>query len=373
MDILVNIVCLLLVIGILTFIHELGHFLAAKLVGAKVLEFSLGFGPQLLHKEYKGTMYSLRILPFGGYVKILGDGDPSSEEEKIDINSEDSLKKKSKISQMFVMLAGITMNVFLAILLYTVYLGFNSWKYWTPFDVNPVGAEISSEISYELASEGGAKDSGMYERGVIKNIDNKDINSVEDITNIFLSNKGNTVKVYACEYTEKECSTFDIKLSDEGKAGMYLGNFVLDYSQNKVFSGASHLVNMVKLITSIFSILFQDAKQTGDYSALSDSVSGPVGIYFATGFYISQGIVAFIGFVADLSLSLAIMNILPIPALDGGRFIIIFIESILRKDLDSRVENLIINISFILLILLIFLVMIKDILNINELKDLLGQ
>ena len=169
MTIIINILLLLAVISILTFVHELGHFLAAKAVKAKVLEFSIGFGPKLISKKGKETEFSLRALPFGGYVKILGDGDPTQEKESR--KDKGNLKNKSKWAQMLVMLAGVTMNILLAITLYTIYLGSNGWKMIvsnTYEDFKPVGAVISkerySDIPYEIATEDGAFAAGMYEK-----------------------------------------------------------------------------------------------------------------------------------------------------------------------------------------------------------------
>ena len=127
MDVIITILLLVLVLGILVFIHELGHFLAARLVGATVYEFALGYGPKLFSKKYKGTEYSIRILPLGGFVKILGDGDPGKDGEE-DLKKQDvsgNLKNKSKIAQIFVMLAGVSMNILLAITAYFLILGFS--------------------------------------------------------------------------------------------------------------------------------------------------------------------------------------------------------------------------------------------------------
>src|SRR5690606_6664000 len=111
-------------------------------------------------------------------------------------------------------------------------------------------------------------------------------------------------------------------------------------------------INVLKLTGQVLGNLFSEAKETGDYSELSNTVSGPVGIYFVIDYFKTLGIYVFLGIIADLSLSLAVINLLPIPALDGGRAFILLIESIVRKDLNEKVESAIINISFIFLILL---------------------
>ena len=377
MSVIINILLLLVVISVLTFVHELGHFIAAKLVKAKVLEFSVGFGPKIYSKKKNETDFSIRALPFGGYVKILGDGDPT--ESKENRKDKGNLKNKSKPAQMFVMLAGVTMNILLAICLYTLYLANNNWQFTIGSaydDIHPVGAVIVkervSDIPYMLAESGGAKDSGMYEEGYIVSINEEEILDYDELTNTLENLKGETASIHVCDM-DNNCNIFDVLISEDGKLGVYTGynyNAYLDYSKNKVFSGFSHSINVVKLTGEALSSLVSDAKKTGDYSELSNAVSGPVGIYFIVDYFKTLGLISFLGVLADLSLSLALINIFPIPALDGGRFFILLIESIVRKDLDERVEAAIINISFIFLILFIILIMVKDIVNINELKSL---
>lgn len=378
MSILINILLLVLVISVLTFVHELGHFLAAKLVGAKVFDFSVGFGPKLLSKKVKETTYNIRALPFGGFVKILGDGDPTSLEE--DIKDDGNLKNKSKLAQIFVMLAGVTMNFFLAVLFYTIFLSSSDWRLDISGDYKdfkPVGAVMNeervSDLPYQLTTESGAISSGLYEEGYIKTVNGVEIDRYDDFTKVLDGKKDITVDIEACTLESNLCKIFTVPVGNDGKIGMYIGdNYIsyLDYSDKKIVSGVSHSINVVKLTGSVLGNLFSEAKETGDYSALSNSVSGPVGIYFIIDYFKDLGIFVFLGIVADLSISLAIMNLLPIPALDGGRALILLVESIVRKDLDEKVEAIIINVSFIFLIILIIGIMFKDILNIEQLQSL---
>lgn len=377
MAIIINILLLLGVISILTFVHELGHFIAARLVKAKVVEFAIGFGPKIFSKRRNDTLFSLRALPFGGYVKILGDGDPTSEKESL--KESGNLKNKSKWAQMFAMLAGVSMNILLAIILYTIYLGNNSWRMGvsnTYKDFKPVGAVISkerfSDVPYELATQDGAFASGMFEKGYIVNINGNLIDNHFELPKELEKYKGQFVDVYACNESE-ECDTFNVEVNKEGKIGVYTGDnyeIFIDYTNNKFFSGVSHSINVIKLTVGALSSLISEAKESGDYSELSNTVSGPIGIYFIIDYFKTLGVITFLGILADLSLSLALINLLPIPALDGGRFFILLIESILKRDLNEKIENLIINISFALLILFIVIVMIKDIVNIEQLKSL---
>lgn len=377
MTILINILLLLLVISILTFIHELGHFIAARIVKAKVLDFSIGFGPKILSKKVKSTEYNLRALPFGGFVKILGDGDPTNKKE--DSKDSGNLKNKSKFAQILVMLSGVTMNIILAVVFYIIFLAGSGWRVGIGSeyqDFKPVGASITkeriSDLPYQLTEDSPAKDIGLYEKGYITSVNGTVIDNQEDFRDALKDLKNVDIQLEVCEYESDLCDIFTVHVNEEGKIGMYLGeNYAvyIDYSNNKITSGFSHSINVLKLTGKVLGSLFSEARETGDYSSLSNTVSGPVGIYFIIDYFKDLGIFVFLGVIADLSLSLAIINLLPIPALDGGRAFILLIEGILRKDLNEKVESWIINISFIFLILLIIGIMLKDILNIQQLQS----
>ncbi len=384
--ILVNILLVILVISILVFVHELGHFIAAKLIGVKVFEFALGFGPKVFSKKYKGVEYCIRLLPLGGFVKILGDGDPWVEESvtKKEIE-EENLDKRPKLQQIFVMLAGVTMNIVLAILIYYIVLANSSWKLYVGVDLSkftPIGAEASREkigdVEYtEVKEDGTAFKAGIPAKGKVVSIDGKSIEYNDEISKIVKEKKGQSILMNICNKVNDEegCKDYEIAVSDEGMIGIVtVSNYLytLSYAQHKLTAGFAHLCNNVKLIGSVLTDMFKQAKSTGDYSDLSNSVSGPIGIYYVINRFKSEGMIAFISIVADLSLSLAIMNILPIPALDGGRVFILMIEGIFKKNLNENIKALIINISFFLLLLLMGAVIIKDIVNIEDLKNMFG-
>lgn len=376
MSVVVNILLFLLVVSILTFVHELGHFIAAKAIGAMVFEFAIGFGPKLFSKKIGETMYSIRALPFGGYVKILGDGD--SEEKVTKEDEKKNLNKKPKWQRIIVMLAGVTMNILLSISIYYIVLAANGWELVLNQefkDFKPVGATIYRErdgdVEYELIDGGSAKEAGLPEKGTVKSIDGVKIEYTDEVGKIIRSKKGEYISINAC--IEDVCTDYSVKVSDEGKVGIYmLSNYmvILSYKENKLFAGFSHIRNSLILMGSKLKGLISQAKVTGDYTELSNSVSGPVGIYFVIDYFKKFGIVTFIGMVADLSVSLAIVNLLPIPALDGGRVFILLIEWIVGKELDEKIESKIINISFIFLIIVILFVIIKDIVNIDSIREL---
>lgn len=377
MSIIVNILLLFLVISILTFVHELGHFISAKIIGAKVLEFSLGFGPKLFSKKLGETVYCLRGLPFGGYVKILGDGDPS-EEMNIEVNDERDLRKKPKWQQIFVMLAGVTMNILLAISIYYVVLASNGWELVLNSDFKDfkaIGAEVylerEGDVEYEIIQGGSASKAQLPEKGFIKSIDDKEIIYTEEVGEYISTKKGEKISMNIC--VEDECSDYIVEVPQEGKIGISLpSNYlvILSYKEHKLFAGFSHIRNSLTLIGKKLGEMIGQAKISGDYSELSNSVSGPVGIYFVIDYFKKFGVITFLGMIADLSVSLALVNVLPIPALDGGRVFILLIEWIVGKELDEKIETKIINGSFIFLIILILFIIVKDIVNIDSMKEL---
>ncbi|NLD25081.1 hypothetical protein GX656_00360 [Candidatus Dojkabacteria bacterium] len=377
MSIFVNILLFLLVISILTFVHELGHYVSAKIIGAKVLEFSLGFGPKLFSKKWRETIYSFRGLPFGGYVKILGDGDPG-EEMNSKADDKRDLRKKPKWQQIFVMLSGVTMNILLAISIYYVVLASNGWELVLNSDFKDfkaIGAEVYLEregvVEYEIIEGGKASEAKLPEKGFIKSIDNKEIVYMEEVGEYISTKKGETISINIC--VDEKCSDYVIEVPEEGKIGISLpSNYlvILSYKEHKLFAGFSHIRNSLVLIGNKLEEMIGNARLSGDYSEISNSVSGPVGIYFVIDYFKKFGVIPFLGMIADLSVSLALVNVLPIPALDGGRVLILLLEWIAGKELDEKIETKIINGSFIFLIILILFIIIKDIVNIDSMKEL---
>ena len=377
MSIFVNILLFLLVISILTFVHELGHFVSAKIIGAKVLEFSLGFGPKLFSKKWRETIYSFRGLPFGGYVKILGDGDPG-EEMNSKADDKRDLRKKPKWQQIFVMLSGVTMNILLAISIYYVVLASNGWELVLNSDFKDfkaIGAEVylerEGDVEYEIIEGGKASEAKLPEKGFIKSIDNKEIVYMEEVGEYISTKKGETISLNVC--VDEKCSDYVIEVPEEGKIGISLpSNYlvILSHKEHKLFAGFSHIRNSLVLIGKKLGEMIGNARLSGDYSELSNSVSGPVGIYFVIDYFKKFGVIPFLGMIADLSVSLALVNVLPIPALDGGRVLILLLEWIAGKELDEKIETKIINGSFIFLIILILFIIIKDIVNIDSMKEL---
>jgi len=380
-SVLVNILLYIVVIGVLVFVHELGHYLAAKSVKATIYEFSLGFGPKVVSKEYRGIQYSIRAIPLGGYVKIAGDGDPSTEKGRKERDDPNSLKKKKKIAQAWVMSAGVIMNLLLATGIYYIALSTNDWyvslssefREFEPI-VGEVQYEQLREVEYEGLLEGsGAEEADIPEKGILKKVAGEEVEYSFDIGEILENKKGQQVTVEICE--EDQCQDYEIVVSEEGYLGlMVYSNYIVNisYENNKVLSGPGHLLNMLKLTYGKLTTLFSEAKQTGDYTEVANTFTGPIGIYIVLDYFKQFGFISILSLIADLSISLAIINMLPLPALDGGRVLILIVESIFKKDLNEKVEAVIINVSFIFLMLLMVAILVKDFVTLESIKNMFG-
>jgi regulator of sigma E protease len=237
--------------------------------------------------------------------------------------------------------------------------------------INIVGADVEKILGYSVLEEGNAIKSGVPEYGVIKEINDVAVSDKDTLTAQIEGAKEVTLLV--CDDVGKECGKYPIAVDEEGKIGIFLSyGYILNYSDNKIFAGPLYLANNLKIIGRVFSSMLGTARETGDYSPLSNTVSGPIGIFLLIDSLKTRGFLVFLSLVADLSISLAIMNLLPIPALDGGRVFIVALEGIFRKDFDERVKAIIINGSMIFLMILVVLIMVKDIVNIDSMKEMLG-
>ena len=371
----INILIVVSIFGVVIFIHELGHYIAARLLGAKVLEFSLGMGPKIIGKKIKGIEYNLRAFPIGGYVQILGEGDNEDDDAK----NPGNLKNRPKSAQLVIMLSGVVMNLLLAVAIYYYFIisfGFK-WplgeelKDFEPF-YGEVKIEKVADLKYsEIVEDGGFAEAETPESGLIKSVDGEVIDTSDQLIIYIQKHKDSEVNFELCN---EECTVYPVKVSKDGKAGILLPqnyevNLMYD-GNRKYLSGFAHSLNMVKLIAGKLSEISDEAQETGDYEPVLTSVSGPIGVYFAVDHFKQFGILTLVGFIADFSLTLTILNLLPIPALDGGRVILLLVEMITGKPLNKKFEATLINVSFALLMLLMVAIILKDIIYIDVFKRL---
>lgn len=320
----------ILVFGMLIFFHELGHFIVAKLSDIKVNEFSLGLGPQLISMRLKETHYSIRLLPFGGYVKMEG--------EDTDTSDPRAFNNKSALVRLGVILAGPLMNFILAILLLGI-IGFYSGVPTRQVTVTPgEPAEIS----------------GIQDNDIIHAIDGRKVGHWEEIVEIISGRHNEKISVTVIrdgKYIDYDVTTTVEPKTQRGIIG--IKSVMQKYSVlESIKYGYKKTVLILKLIlVGIYQVL------TGKVKA---DVVGPVGLAHIVGEAAKIGVYQVLYIAAVISANLGLFNLFPIPALDGGRGIFLVFELLRGKPVEPEKEGLIHFIGFGLLMFLMILILFKD-------------
>lgn len=358
----------MIVLGILLFallvvVHEFGHYIAARRNDVDVEEFGIGFPPKIFGKKMgvHRTLYSLNLIPLGGFVKLKGETD--SDKSKNSFGSV-SLIKKAKI-----LLAGVGMNV-VAVYVILLVLAFFSLPKVLPnqFSVTSNEKELNTQVLItDFSKDSVAAKAGIVVGDQVKSVDGIAIQSSEDLQKATSSRPDKTVEVTYRHKNEQKTAT--VKLSNDNGEGR-LGVVPLDATSSRytwsapiVAAGATiqmlwlTLSGIVTIIVGFFIGLFTSQ----DTSAATEAVTGPVGVFFLLKNIGSFGFEYLLVLIASISASLAVVNALPIPALDGGRLALIMAARGLKKKLSPQFENAVHSIGFMVLIGLIILISYFDV------------
>jgi regulator of sigma E protease len=367
MHVILTLILFLLILGILIFVHELGHFMVAKWMGMRVDEFALGFPPRIWARKKGETTYALNIIPLGGYVKIHGES-PDHEED----GEPNSFEKKSVWARIAVILAGVTMNVLFAFVILVIAFSVGFVSISQNLQAVP-GAVVKHNEVYvaDIQKDSPADKAGLKAGDKIKSFIDVTDNSVKTVS---------TVQELV-DYTKAEQTAghnlITVVFDRDGTAmsapvtlaaeGPPLGVYIEPYSTVRVPVWQAPKV-AVKEIGAIFAItwdaLASFGRQLFGHAKLDPNVSGPVGIYQATGSAAQAGVVSVVFLVVALSLNLALLNVLPLPALDGGKFLFLLIEAIAGKRVvGKKFESIITFISFVFLIGLILILSVRDVIR----------
>lgn len=364
---------LILFIGIISFlvlIHELGHFFAAKKIGVKVEEFGLGLPPKIIGKKFKGTEFTLNYLPFGGFVRLKGEEEQNSDS--------DSFESKGVYQRAFVVVAGVVMNFVLAVLIYQVTLHLRDYKSdYFPLlgNIKPYFGEIetTSGLISGLTEESKLDKNLITGGDYIYSVNDTRISSNSQLREIINNSESGSIRVVIKNLRDSSVikeTNVELVVKDSKKyLGIYLGEAArVNYQEmSPVLVGTAHSINIAKLSLESLGLLISKSFETNDISVVSENVAGPVGIYNIVDtinqnndYLISLDIVELI---AMLSLSLAIMNILPIPAVDGGRLVFLIYEMVSRKKASPRFEMAVNKFGMVFLLFLLISITVKDISN----------
>lgn len=330
-----TIITSILVFGLLILVHELGHYFVARLTGIKVLELAIGFGPKLYSWRKNETDYSVRVFPLGGFCRMLGENPEEASEA-------DSFSQKPILSRAAVLFAGAAMNLFLAITVFFIVF----------FFIIGIPDTDSARIGYVI--EGSPAEAiGIQTGDTIAAIDGVSVDKWEEVLTI-ISAKPNTniMLIIEREGIFKELSVVSETAPDSTRGMIGIGPVIQKYK----------LLPSLQASLQRFGVVIASVSQVVTGQAPLD-IAGPVGIIFVIGEVAQTGFVNLMMLTALISISLGIVNLLPIPALDGGRLFLLLVEALRGRRIDPEKEGIIHFIGFALLILSILYVTYQDLLR----------
>lgn len=366
---MLSVLIFILILSVLVMFHEFGHFLAAKRAGIGVEEFGFGLPPRIWGKKIGQTLYSINWLPFGGFVKLIGE-DPTDKRRE----EPNSYYVKPLSSRMKVVVAGVVFNFILAVLIFYIVIFALGFKVSLPLLVDHQFKFVNQTKQVLVADvvQGGAAAGAGLSVGdsIIRAGDNK-IASIEDLQKVVRASQDKELKLTVENPVNNKIRQVVVvpKYNEELKnpaIGVSLGELVvLNYQTlpQKFLSGFVHSYSTLEYSGKIFGQLIGFAIRERDITPVSEGVSGPVGIAQITTQAVALGPISVLQLFGLLSLNLAAVNILPIPALDGGRFFFLIIEAVTRRRVYPQVEKWAHSIGFAVLLGLIILVTYNDIIK----------
>lgn len=356
MGTILNILLFIFILGILVFVHELGHFLTAKKSGVYIHEFSIGMGP--LVKQIKGKdgiNYSIRALPLGGFVQMAGEIYEDDDTHKIP--KEQFMCNRPWYQRLIILVAGVFNNFLLAIvLLFVIAL------IW--------GAPSSKPQVYDVTKDSAAEQAGLKAGDVITAVNGDKVSTWDKAQLLLLLKDKDGIYEIAVKHKNGQKETLEIKpktVKDEKGNKRKVFGIEMRSEIQKGDNALEHIGISAKYAFQKFGSTLEQMWLTivnllsGKISV--NSLSGPVGIYTVVGETRKAGIENVLFLIAYLSINLGIMNILPIPALDGGHVLFLLIELVTKKKVNEKVEAIATTIFFGLLMLLMIYITIKDVIT----------
>ena len=346
----------LIVIGILIFFHELGHFLAARFLGVKVVKFSLGFGPRLIGRKWGETEYQVSLLPFGGYVKLLGEeGEESTSDSDEPSEPEDysrSFAVQALWKRISIVGAGPVFNIMLAYIIYTVMFATGFSMFVPKFD--SLLPFIDNVLEDSPAMEAGFKPGDK-----VLMIDEHEISVWNQMTEIIRKNPekrlqievnraGKTVTLFVTP-ARKEVTTNEGATEQIGQIGISQKMDGASIEAGSLFEAPIKGLEATWRWTEL-TVISIGKLITGQISP--KNIGGPILIAQVSGRAAAEGISSFIWFIAFISINLGVINLLPVPVLDGGHLVFFFIEGIMGRPMNVRHREIAQHVGLYMLILL---------------------
>ncbi|HKK95904.1 MAG TPA: RIP metalloprotease RseP [Anaerovoracaceae bacterium] len=322
----------LLLFCLLIIPHELGHFIVAKLSGVQVNEFSIGMGPAIFKRQGSETLYSLRAIPIGGYCAMEGENEESENPK--------AFNNKRGWQKILVLIAGATMNVIVAIIVMGIALS---------------ATGMATNVLESVDSDGPAYQAGIKAGDEIVEINGENVSTWNDVSKGISSSNGNTLNMVVKRELDTYKYNITPKLDDD--------RYVIGIASKLDHSPLIGIKNSIPATWNMNVNLLNGFKEMITGGVSKDDISGPVGIVSLVGDTSEYGIVYFLYLSALISLNIAIINLLPLPALDGGRIIFVIIRGVTGNMISDNLEGKVHTIGMLLLLLLFVLITWNDILR----------
>lgn len=370
MTLVVSGIAFLALLTLLVIVHEFGHYLAAVWSRVRVEEFGFGIPPRAKKLfTYKGTLFSLNYIPFGGFVRLQGENSLDPKEREY----HGSFAAASIPARLLILVAGVCMNLLIAVFLFT--MGFWLWN-WVPtyltldeLKAGQARGEVQVDWSLyisEVVEGTPAANAKIKAGGLLTSVDGTPVTSVEEVLSL---QEGKRSVTYTVRYPEEgggEEQIVQLNLKD-GKAGVALAPFALELDvENRSF-----LMGVLLAFRETWTVTVGTVKGVGVLlrslafeQRVPEDIAGIIGIAQLTYASVQEGFMKYLRLVALLSLSLAVLNILPFPALDGGRILFVLYELLLRRPVNRRVEVITNGVGIALIMALMVAVTWNDVLRI---------
>lgn len=352
-------VSFIIVLGLLIFVHEFGHFICAKLFGVKVLKFSLGFGPKLAGVTRGETEYLVSALPLGGYVKMLGE----QEDDEVEVVDESRSFAKKPVWQRFIIVAAGPLSN----LLFAVFV------FFLVFAIAGLPRPVENSIIGEVSVESPAERAGLKPGDMIKTINGQETTTWEEVAELIGASKGEPVVL------EIERDGEQLTLTGQPEVAASRNIFGEEVGQRYML-GISRSAEVVYQPVSLWAALMAGFSQTWGFIYLTilgvvkmiqqvipaSELGGPILIAQLAGKQLQAGWISLLYFIGLISVNLGILNLFPIPILDGGHLMFFTYEALLRKPMSAKAREIFQQLGLVLLVSLMIFVFYNDIVRIFQ-------
>ncbi len=351
MSIILNLLLFILILGIIIFVHEFGHFTFAKLTGVYVYEFALGMGPKIWSKKGKETEYSLRAIPIGGFCQLAGEDVADDDLKKVPKNRR--LQNKKPWERFLIMFFGAGNNFIFAILvLFFIAL------IWGGTSMEPIISSVENNYP--------AKEAGLEKGDLILEINGHSVKYMDDVS-LYLTisdpKEAATIKV---EKENDDIKTYKVKPKKEKVKGKETYRYGIGLNQTRTTGFVNAIIYTGKKTASLFKQMAITVGYLFTGGIKITQLSGPVGIYTIVGEQSKAGLSSILYLLAFLSINVGFINLIPLPAFDGGHILFILIEKIKGSPVKPETENMIHTVGLFLLMLLMIFITFHDIIRLFQ-------